>query len=191
MTASPRPPLLEEAALTSDQKSAYDAIIAGPRGVVEGPLRIWLQSPGLAKTAQALGAYCRYGTSLPPRLSELAILVVGAHWQSGFEWHIHAPIALAAGVSPSAVNSIKDGETAVFSDEPARIVYEFATELLQHRAVSNAMYAQAVAILGVPGVVDLVGVLGYYTLISMTINAFHVPVPPGATEPFAVPRATT
>lgn len=185
MSAPPRPPVLDEASLTPDQQAVHDTILAGPRGVVEGPLRVWLQSPGLAQSAQALGAYCRYGTSLPARLSELAILVVGAHWQSGFEWHVHAPIALAAGVSPLAVAAIKVGDTPDFPDDPARVVHRFATELVRSHAVTDPTYAQAVAILGVAGVVDLVGILGYYTLISMTINAFHVAVPPGSAEPFA------
>jgi len=182
-----RPPVLNLGALSADQRRVHDAILSGPRGVVEGPLRVWLQSPGLAQEAQALGAYCRYGSSLAPGLSELAILVVGAHWQSGFEWHVHAPIALDAGVDPAAVEAIRRGETADFSDLPARAVYDFAVELLRTRAVSDTTYANAVAALGVQGAVDLVGILGYYTLICMTINAFHIPVPPGASEPFALP----
>lgn len=180
-----RPPVLDESALTPDQQQVFDSIRSGPRGVVEGPLRVWLQNPGLARQAQALGAYCRYGTSLSPRLSELAILTVGAHWRSGFEWHVHHPIALKAGVPPEAADAIRAGRDPALQDPDDVVVHRFSRELLETRQVSDATYAAAVDRLGLARVVDLVGVLGYYTLISMTINAFHVPVPPGAAEPFA------
>jgi 4-carboxymuconolactone decarboxylase len=182
-----RPPALDEARLSPGQRAAYDAIRSGPRGVVEGPLRVWVQSPELAGPAQALGAYCRYGTRLPPRLSELAILVVGAHWRSGFEWHVHAPLALDAGLDPGAVEAIRTGLRPDLADPAERAVWAFADELLRGHGVSDDTYAVAVGELGLPAVVDLVGILGYYTLISMTINAFRVPVPPGAADPFAGP----
>jgi 4-carboxymuconolactone decarboxylase len=180
-----RPPVLDEKALSPDQRRIYDEIMAGPRGIVEGPLRVWLINPGLADKAQALGAYCRYGTRLPPHLSELAILVVGAYWRSGFEWHVHAPIAIKAGVPAEAAEAIRRGEEPVLHGRDARAVYRFARELVEHRAVSEATYREGVQVLGLEPCVDLVGILGYYTLISMTINAFHVPVPQGASEPFA------
>ncbi len=180
-----RPPAVDEAALTADQRRIYDDIVSGPRGIVEGPLRVWLINAGLADKAQALGAYCRYGTRLPPRLSELAILVVGAHWRSGFEWHVHAPIAIKAGVPEEVAEAIRTGAAPKLDDAEARAVYGFATELVTRREVSEPTYRQAVSTLGLEATVDLVGILGYYTLISMTINAFHVPVPAGAAEPFA------
>jgi 4-carboxymuconolactone decarboxylase len=95
--------------LTPDQRRVYDAILSGPRGVVQGPLRVWLNSPELADRAQALGAFCRYHTTLPPRLSELAIITTGAYWKAGFEWAVHAPIALKAGLDPDAVEAIRKG----------------------------------------------------------------------------------
>lgn len=180
-----RTPVLDEANLTPAQQAVFDAIKSGPRGVVQGPLRVWLQSADLADKAQALGAFCRYGTSLPPRLSELAILVMGAYWQAGFEWAAHAPIALAAGVDPVAVESIRKGETPVFADAEARVIHAFASELLRNRRVSDATYAEAVALFGARTVVELVGILGYYTLISMTIAVFDVPLPEGSADPFA------
>lgn len=180
----PRPPFLDEAHLTDAQKPIYDAILNGPRGIVEGPLRVWLQSPGLADRAQALGAFCRYDTTLTPELSELAILVTGAFWKSGFEWAVHAPIAAKAGISPDVIEAIRQGRRPDGMDDTAAAVHDFAAELHRHRVVSDATYARAEAALGLQGVVDLVGILGYYTLISMTINAFHVPLPDGATDPF-------
>jgi 4-carboxymuconolactone decarboxylase len=180
-----RPPVLDEARLTPDQQAAFERIRSGPRGIVEGPLRVWLISPNLADKAQALGAFCRYGTRLPPHLSELAILVVGAYWRSGFEWHVHAPIALKSGVSQAAIDAIHAGKEPPGLPVDQQAVYRFARELLETRLVSPETYRVAVETFGLEAVVELVGILGYYTLISMTINAFEVPVPPGAEEPFA------
>jgi 4-carboxymuconolactone decarboxylase len=184
MSDFPRPPVLDETKLSGEQRAVFDAIASGPRGVVQGPLRVWLQSPELADKAQALGAFCRYGTSLPPRLSELAILVTGAFWKSGFEWAVHAPIAMKNGVAEDVVEAIRTGETPNFEREDERIVYEFCRALHRDHVVPDDIYRRASEEFGTKTVVELVGLLGYYTLISMTINAFHVKLPDGAEEPF-------
>jgi 4-carboxymuconolactone decarboxylase len=170
--------------MSPEQREAYDAIRNGPRGVVQGPLEAWLNSASLAARAQALGAFCRFGSSLPPRLSELAILITGAFWQAGFEWHVHAPIGIKAGLDPAMVETLRTGGTPTFAAEDEAAIHAFATELLNTRRVSDATYQQTVALLGVTATVDLVGVLGYYGLISMTIKAFELPVPAGSAEPF-------
>lgn len=176
--------LPELTGMTDEQRRVADAIQAGPRGVVQGPLLAWLHSPALAERAQALGAFCRYGTSLPPRLSELAILTTGAHWQAGFEWHVHAPLALAAGLDPAAVEALRTGGTPHFDAEDEQAVWRFAHHLLRDREVPEATYRTVAGLLGTQAVVELVGLLGYYGLISMTIKAFAVPLPEGAAEPF-------
>ena len=170
--------------LTPDQRRVYDAILSGPRGVVQGPLRVWLNSPELADRAQALGAFCRYYTTLPPRLSELAIITIGAYWKAGFEWAVHAPIALKAGLDPEAVEAIRKGEPPQLDKPDEAALHAFAHELLHERKVSDATYRRADKELGARALVDLVGILGYYGLISMTIVAFEVPLPEGAKEPF-------
>lgn len=170
-----RHPFLDETALTPAQQEVFDAIASGPRGIVEGPLRVWVQSPGLAAKAQALGQYARYDSVLPHHLSELAILVTGRYWSSGFEWAVHAPIALAAGVPESAIESIARAQRFVFNDPQMQAVFDFAVELHRDKSVSDQTYAAAEKALGLQACVDLVGVCGYYTLISMTINAFDVP----------------
>lgn len=180
----PRIPDLSPEEMPPEQRNVYDAILSGPRGVVEGPLRVWLNSPELANHAQRLGAFCRYGTTLRPELSELAILVMGAFWKAGFEWHVHAPIAVKAGVDPAAAEAIRRGEEPTFDKPDAMAVYVFARELLTERRVSDATYRRTFDALGRRGLVELVGILGYYSLISMTIVAFEVPVPDGAAEPF-------
>jgi 4-carboxymuconolactone decarboxylase len=179
-----RLPDIDLARLTPEQRQVHDTIVAGPRGKVEGPLRVWLTSPVFAARAQELGAFCRFGTSLPPRLSELAILVTAAHWRAGFEWYAHEKFAREAGLAEAAIRAIKAGKTPTFDSENEAAVHAFARELLDTRRVSDATYARATAALEPVGVVDLVGILGYYGLISMTINAFEVPAPDGA-DPFA------
>lgn len=181
----PRIPELDVAKLTPEQRRVHDTIVSGPRGKVEGPLKVWLQSPVLAERAQHLGVHCRFNSNLEPRLSELAILLTGAYWKAGFEWWAHAPMALEAGLDPEVIESIRVGRKPVLVRADEAAVHAFASELIRNRRVSDATYRLAVAELGQTGVVDLVGILGYYALISMTIVAFEVPLPEGVADPFA------
>lgn len=180
-----RTPEFDIEKFTPEQKRVHDAILSGPRGVVQGPLKVWLQSAELADKAQALGAFCRFGTSLPARLSELAIIVTGAHWRAGFEWWAHAPLAAKAGIAQDAIEAIRTGRTPKLVKADEQAVYDFATELIRKHVVSEATYRRVVQELGVKSTIELVGILGYYGLISMTIKAFEVPVPEGEKEPFA------
>ena len=181
----PRVPELVPTQMTAAQRRVHDAIAAGPRGVVEGPLRVWLRSPDFADPAQALGAFCRFGSSLPPEVSEVAILVTAAFWRAPFEWYAHAPLALRTGVDPQTVEAIRTGATPKLSREDQAAAHALARELTETHRVSDDTYHRAVSVLGLPAVVELVGLLGYYTLVAMTINAFEVPLPPGASDPFA------
>jgi 4-carboxymuconolactone decarboxylase len=175
----PRIPDLDPAAMDQAQRRVYDDIMAGPRKAVGGPLAVWLRRPQLADHAQALGRYCRYETSLPPRLSELAILTLARIWGAEYEWYAHAPIALEAGVAPALVEAIRTHATPVFTRRDEELVHTLLVALHRERQVSDALYARAVAELGENGLVDLVGLAGYYTLISMTINVFEVRPPAG------------
>ncbi|MFM0018812.1 carboxymuconolactone decarboxylase family protein [Paraburkholderia azotifigens] len=170
---------LDPAGMTSQQRSVYDAIANGPRKGVRGPLAVWLHRPELAQNAQALGRYCRYETSLEPRQSELAILVIARIWGSEYEWYAHKPIALDAGVSPAVVEAIRTNAVPVFERADEAIIHTFLTELHRDRKVSDETYRGAVELLGEAGVIDLTGLAGYYTLISMTINVFQVSPPDG------------
>ena len=174
------PPLSPEN-MTDHQKQVHDTIVSGPRGVVRGPLAVWLNRPELADCAQALGRYCRFNTSLPPRLSELAILTTARFWKSQFEWSAHKPIGLKAGLTPDVIEAIRTNQDPEFEHEDEAVVYAFSKTLHNKHHIDDALYARAVALLGEEAVIDLTGILGYYTLISMTINVFEVPVPDGAT----------
>lgn len=170
-----RHPKLVENALSAEQKVIYDRISSGPRGAVVGPLRVWLQSPGLANQAQSLGQYVRYDSVLSQALSELAILVTARYWSSGFEWSHHVPIALDAGVPSEAVEAISRAKRYAFENAEMQAVFDFAVELHLLKNVSDAAFDKAFTLLGQQACVDLVGICGYYTLISMTINVFDVP----------------
>ena len=170
--------------LTAEQKSIYDDILQSRGGSIGGPFSAWLRSPVLAERAQKLGAFCRYETSLPARLSELAILITAKHWRANVEWHIHAPIAEDAGLSGVVIAALKAGEKPDFQREDEASVYDLAMELYATRRVSEATYTRVVAELGETPVVDLVGVLGYYALVAMTLNVFEVDLADMSTPPF-------
>lgn len=166
--------------MSDEQKRIHDEIAAGPRGAVFGPFKVWLHAPELADRAQKLGAYARYHSSLPPHLSELAILVTGAIWQADFEWYAHLGPARAAGIPEAVIEAIRLGETPPLEDAQSQAVYAVARAMHQDRRLSAALYDQAKAALGERGLVDLIGILGYYTLIAMTLNAFEVETPDGS-----------
>ncbi|MBL6595950.1 MAG: carboxymuconolactone decarboxylase family protein [Candidatus Puniceispirillum sp.] len=169
-----RLPALDHAQMTAKQKEIYQEIASGPRGNVRGPLAVWLHRPDLADKAQQLGRYCRYDSSLSPRLSELAILTTARIWDAAFEWQAHVPHARAAGVDEEIIDALANDQAPEFAAEDEALVYEFTRELNLARGVSDALYARTIAVLGKDRTVDLVGVLGYYSLISMTIKAFDV-----------------
>ncbi|UUX50761.1 carboxymuconolactone decarboxylase family protein [Nisaea acidiphila] len=171
-----RVPALKPEDMNDAQRVIHDAIVSGPRGKVEGPLKVWLHSPALADKAQQLGQFARYDSSLEPRLSELAIMVTGRFWGAQFEWSVHKPFALKAGISEAVLDAIRDRRTPPFEKEDERVVHDVSCALHETHKIGDALYAEALEVLGQQKLIDLVGVLGYYTLISMTINAFDVPL---------------
>lgn len=170
-------------ALDEAQRRVYNETIGGRRGRIPAPMQAWIRSPELARRAQHLGEFTRYQTVLAPRLSELAILVTARYWDSQYEWHIHAQEALKAGLDPAILRDISIRRQPDFVDSAEAVVYAFSLALHQTRQIPESVYRQAVAVLGEQGVVDLVGILGYYTLVSMTLNAFDIGVPDGVADP--------
>jgi 4-carboxymuconolactone decarboxylase len=176
--------------LSPEQHALVEAIKSGPRGRFhnEGPFAVYLHAPGYGKLAQALGGHLRYHTSLPPRLKEFAILCTARHWKAQYEWHAHAPMAEDDGVKPNAIHDLKAGRPAKSAAKDELAIYEFVNELYAKRRVGNATYARVHKLIGDTGMVELVGILGYYALISMTLNVFRMPLPEGAPTPFPEPR---
>lgn len=182
---SPRLPAFDAAEATPEQKAVLDEILAGPRGNLNGPFLGWIHSPELAQHAQRLGAFCRYHSGLPLRLSELAILVTAARWRAQAEWAIHHPIALQAGVPEALAEQIRTGTEPVFEDADDALIHAFATELYETQRVSDATYARTVARFGHEVTVNLVGVLGYYAFVAMTLNVFGMRADGQTSLPFA------
>lgn len=160
--------------MTEEQRRVYNATLAGRRGRMPAPLVAWLESPVLADRAQKLGEFVRYETSLPPRLSELAILSVARYWTAQFEWTAHKAEALKAGLDPEIIDDIASRREPRFKNPDEPVIYEFSTALLQKHSVPDELYRKAVETFGLRAVVELVGILGYYTLISMTLNTFEI-----------------
>lgn len=180
----PRLAPLDISTLTGEQQRVANDIISGPRGGLRGPFEAWLRSPSLAERAQRLGEYCRFNSSLPKPLSEFAILLAGYHWKAQFEFWAHARLAREAGLAPAIIEAVRTGTTPEFTSDAERSIYDFVTEYFATNRVSDATYTAAITHFGEQGVVDLIGVVGYYGLVSMTLNVFEVAVPDGETQPF-------
>lgn len=161
------------------QLEVVEEAVAGKRGRIPGPLRLWIRSPELGRHAQRLGAFLRYDTTLGPRLSEIAILVTARRWTAHYEWFAHKREALKAGLDPAIVTAIAKRQTPSFTDPAEQAVYDYATALHETHRVPQPIHHAAVTALGERGVVELVGLLGYYTLVAMTLNAFEFELPEG------------
>jgi 4-carboxymuconolactone decarboxylase len=186
---SPRLPKLAEASLTADQRALADSIKAGPRGQfrMAGPFAIYLHSPAFGELAQKLGGHLRFKTSVPPRLSEFAILCTAHHWKAQYEWLMHAPMAEKQGVKPQTVRDIQAGRAPKSAPKDEMAIYAFAKELYAKKRVSTLTYNRVRKLLGDAGTVELVGILGYYARVSMTLNTFRAPLPAGTPAPFREP----
>lgn len=170
--------------MSGEQRRVYDDILAGPRGTLVGPLRAALHSPELAERWQQLGAYLRYKTSLDLRLAELAILVTARRWSSQVEWHIHAQAALKAGLAPATVEAIAEKRPPAFEQADEAPIYEYARQLLELGEVRDETYDAVLSALGEVAIVELTALIGYYSMVAMTLNAHQIPLPEGAEPPF-------
>jgi 4-carboxymuconolactone decarboxylase len=184
----PRITLPSPDTMSPEQRRVYDKIVSGPRGRIQGPLRAVLHNAELADRWQALGALLRYDTTLTPRQSELAILVTGRACRSPFEWYAHRLEAEKLGIEASVIEAIlADTEPTGLSGDDAAVV-RFAEELNQTRSVSDATYADALARFGERTVVELTALVGYYTMVAMTLNAHEIPLPEGVAPAFQLPQ---
>ena len=184
----PRISLPSPDVMNPEQRAVYDRIVSGPRGKIQGPLRAALHNAELADKWQALGALLRSRTSLPPRLSEIAILVTGRGCRSPFEWYAHRLEAEKAGIETAIIEAILADQTPSGLTDDDAAVYHYAHELIQHKSVSDRVYAQALARLGEKGVVELTALVGYYTMVAMTLNCHEIPLPEGVAPAFPLPQ---
>lgn len=172
-----RIPMADLGQLSGAQNAVLDKIISGKRGKIVGPLRVVLHSPKLADRWQALGEFLRYDTALPLRISELAIIATGRYWNCQVEWVIHSGIAAEAGLAADVIESIRKAQIPVFDDSLQKCVYEFARELLEFGRASDSVYNQLLAHIDAAALVELTGVIGYYSMVAMTLNVHEVPLP--------------
>lgn len=166
-----------EALMTPEQSAVCAETVAGRRGKVPAPMIAWLRNPEFARRGQKLGELLRYETTLEPQLTELAILVCGRHWTSHHEWQAHKKMGLDAGLDPKLIAAIAARRTPTMDDERQRAVYEVSSTLLSTGRVPTHLYAFGVSQLGERGMVELVGVLGYYCMVSLTLNTFELGLP--------------
>lgn len=165
------------------QREAAQAVIDGPRGALYGPFVPLLRSPELMSCAQHVGEYLRYRSAIGTRLSEMAILVTAREWNQQVEWAIHAPIAERSGIGADVVQAIAHRRRPQNMLVDEELVYDFCIELHRNKRVSDATYANAVTLFGEKGVVDLMGINGYYTFLAMIMNAAQTAAPEGARLP--------
>jgi len=167
--------------MTPPQKKMFESLISGERRGAAGPFNVLLRSPEMGDLAQQFGASMRFHSSMPPKLNEFAIIITARHWTSHYEWYAHRRAAANAGLNESIIQAVATGKrpTGMAADEEA--VYNFCTELLTTKQVSDKTFEATKARFGERGVVDLIGVTGYYQLVSMLLNTDKYPLPDGAT----------
>ena len=173
----PRITMPDPQALTGEQADVVAEVISGRRGLVPAPMIAWIGNPELARRGQRLGELLRYETTLEPVLSELAILVCARHWTSHHEWTAHKRIALSAGVDPRTVDDIAAGRSPWLVGRREEAVYEVSTALLSRGKLNDDLYRGGKDALGEIGMVELVAILGYYSLVALTLNAFEIGLP--------------
>jgi 4-carboxymuconolactone decarboxylase len=177
MINADRMPPLAPAAMTTAQKKAADELAAGPRGGVKGPFIPLLRSPELMDRLQKVGEYLRFRGSLEARISEFLMLVVSRQWTQQFEWFVHVSLALKAGLKQETVQSLAQGRRPSGMPPDEEIAYDFCDELFRTKGVSDTTYRSAVDQFGEHGVIDALGLVGYFTTVSMVMNVAHTPPP--------------
>lgn len=161
------------------------ARIAGKRGQVRGPFLMWLHSPELCDKVEALGAYVRYDCSLSEKLREFSILITARFWDAQHSWNAHLDKAISAGLDPAVPKALAARQIPDFKADDERVFYEFSMQMLEKHFVSDETFAAALALFGRNGVVDIIGCLGNFSMLSFCLNAMQVDLDPTKTPPFA------
>lgn len=168
--------------MDADQRAIHDRLISGPRGRIAGPYIAWLRNAKLADVAEQYGRFVRYETSLPARLSEMAILIVGRHWNAQVEWWAHHPLALKAGLDPAIADAIAQRKRPEFRNADEETVYDVTMELIETRKLSDPTYRRALYMFGEKTLIELIAILGNYFAVALVLNAFEI-MPPDGSRP--------
>ncbi|MDJ0387695.1 carboxymuconolactone decarboxylase family protein [Roseomonas sp. E05] len=179
-----RLPSIDPETLSPAQSEVYNRIATGARGGVRGPFLALLHSPGLAARVEQLGVYVRFQCAVPERLRELAILTVATHWRCDYEWYAHAPLAERLGLPEAVLAQLGRGEAPDFEEPNDALVRDYCATLLREGRVPDTLYNRAREALGQQGIVDLTGLVGYYTLLALTLNGHEVAAPGDAQLPW-------
>ena len=175
--------------LTAAQKTAIEEFKAARSVDISGPFVPLLRSPEVMNRARAMGDYLRYKSSLPPRLSEFVILLTARRWTQQYEWHAHQPLALQGGLRDAIVAAVAAGRRPDGMAEDEDAVYSLWDEIQRTQSVTDATYVRAIARVGEQGVIDVLGITGYYTMLAMVMNTARTPLPEGVKPPLApLPR---
>jgi 4-carboxymuconolactone decarboxylase len=177
--------LLSPGEMNAEQKQTYDEAVAGKRGAAPAPMMAWLNSPEMARHATRLGETLRFNTEFPPRLSEIAILVTARHWTAHYEWWAHKRLALKGGLDEKIIDAIRDRRTPIFDDPKGQMIYNVAKSLHEGHGLAKGLYDDAIKTLGERGLVEIIGLCGYYTMVSMTLNTFEFELPAGEVSELA------
>ena len=189
--AQTRFPVIQPEQMNAEQKKLFDTIVSGPRAqnyggeaakrvLSGGPFNAWMRSPEFGMRIQAVGEHIRFKSSIPKHLNELAILVTAREWTSQYEWFAHHALAMKAGLDPKIADAIAAGKRPDTMKEDEAAIYDFCIQLHRNKKVDDAAFNRVKALFGEQGVIDLVGVSGYYVAVSMTLNVAEVPVPDGS-----------
>ncbi|MFE4504157.1 carboxymuconolactone decarboxylase family protein [Rhodococcus sp. NPDC056743] len=168
----------------NERQAEISARIAGRRGAVRGPFLIWLRSPELCEKVEALGAYCRFESSLPLRLRELSLLIAARFFDAQYSWNAHVDKAVESGVSRESIERLARNEEPAFEAADEQILYRFSQEILGNHFVSDEVFAEALNAFGDNGLVDIIGSLGNFSMLAMLLNTFEVDLQPDRTAPY-------
>jgi 4-carboxymuconolactone decarboxylase len=182
----PRFPQLTMDQLNDMQKPLGEQIMKVSSVGIGGPYNPMIRSPVLGQRLYDLFYYLRWQTSVPTKLNEFAILVIGRQWRSQVEWFAHAPLAAKAGLSSNVIAELKQGKRPSGMAEDEAVVYDFVTELTTTKKVSDETYARAKKVFNDQQIVDLTAVAGNYVMVAMLLAMAEETVPPGKEEPFKV-----
>lgn len=172
------PPIPKEKHTEAQKKAVAEFEAA--RGTMSGPWAVILRSPEMVNRARGLSDYLRFNSSLPPRLSEFVILITAREWTQQYEWNAHHALAMKGGLNPDIAKAVAEGRRPEKMADDEAALYDFCIELHRNRSVSDATYARALAKFGEQGLVDAIGLSGWYTLVAMVLNTARTPLPEGA-----------
>ena len=176
-----RLPQLTYEEMNTAQQQLHDEILAGPRTRIAGPMHAWFLNPDYGELIQKVGAFCRYETSLQPRLSELAIIIVARHWNADVEWFAHTAIALENGLAQAVVDAIEQDQRPDFTNDDEALIYDLTKSILVTKRVPDELYQKAESELGSKTLLELTAIIGYYCNIAVQLNFFEIPDQEGRT----------